>query len=289
MQRYVSGAWLMFAVAVLTVALLAGCAAKKPMPEAALWEYTMPEGKALEYTKSEEVKQSMEIMGQAMEMIFSKSMVFSVMPKGREKNIHRIEVTLNSMDAAATTPQGDFDADTEPAIGKSFEMSLSYLGKEVDVSGAEEIKYSMGPQGDRSIMPDFAAFLPDLPGRPVDIGDTWTSRDTIPVTEGNAELLIVSESLNTLEGFETINGMQCAKVSAVVTGSISGEGEQMGAALTFSGTMEGNEIWYFAHKEGVYVKSSGNIFTTANVEVGGPQQMSIPMTMDMTTETELVK
>ena len=289
MQRYTSGAWLIFAVALLAIALLAGCAGKKPMPEAAFWEYKMPEGKALEYGKSEDVKQTMEIMGQAMEMSFTKSMAFSMMPKGREKNIYQIDVTINSMEAAATTPQGDFDADMEPTIGKSFEMSLSYLGKEVDVSGAQEIKYSLGPEGERSIMADFAAFLPDLPGRPVDIGDTWTSQDTIPVSEGSAELLIVSESLNTLEGFETIKGMECARVSAAVTGSISGEGEQMGAALTFSGTMEGNEIWYFAHKEGIFVKSSGNIFTTASVEVGGPQQMTIPLTMDMTTETELAK
>ena len=289
MQRYVCGAWLVFAVALLAVALITGCAGKKPKPEVAFWEYGMPEGKTLEYQKSEEVKQTMEVMGQPMEMGFYKNMGFSIAPKGREKNIYQIEVTVNSMDAGASTPQGDFTADTEPTIGKSFHMSLSYLGKEVAVSGADEIMYGLGPQGERSIGPDFAAFFPDLPGRPIKIGDTWTSQDTIPASEGGAELLVISENLNTLEGFETINGMKCVKVTAVVTGSLTGEGEQMGAPLTFSGTMEGTETWYFAHEDGIFVKSSARIATTASVEVGGPQQMTIPMTMNMTMETELIK
>jgi hypothetical protein len=138
-------------------------------------------------------------------------------------------------------------------------------------------------------MADFAAFLPDLPGRPVKVGDTWTSTDEIPVSEQNSELLLKFENLHTFLGFETIDGMKCARIEAVVTGSLTGSGEQMGAPLTFTGTMDGTETWYFAVEEGIYVKGSTNMATSATVTVSGPQEMLIPMTMNTTMEVELVK
>jgi hypothetical protein len=61
----------------------------------------------------------------------------------------------------------------------------------------------------------------------------------------------------------------------------------MGAPLTFDGTTEGTETWYFAVDEGVYVKGTSKMLTTATVTVSGPQEMVIPMTMDMTIETSL--
>jgi hypothetical protein len=90
-------------------------------------------------------------------------------------------------------------------------------------------------------------------------------------------------------GFETIDGMKCARVEAVVTGTMKGTGEQMGAPLTIEGTSEGTETWYFAIEEGVYVKGTTKMATTATVTVSGPQEMVIPMTMDMTVETNLEK
>ena len=45
----------------------------------------------------------------------------------------------------------------------------------------------------------------------------------------------------------------------------------------------------FAFEEGVYVKGSTNLITTATVTVSGPQEMVIPMTMNMTVETNLEK
>lgn len=288
MQRLASGTWLIFVAVVLSVALVAGCGGKqKKGPD--FWTYKMPEGKTLEYEKSQNVTQRMDLMGQAMETKGSSNMSFTVTPTGSMERAHQMEITIDSFTADATTPQGEFSADTEGVIGASFAMTLYDLGKEFDFSGAGDIKYSQGPQGESSILPDFAAFFPDLPGRPVGIGDTWTSRDTIPVNDGGTELLIVSESVNTLQAIEKTGGMKSAMVTAKVNGTITGRGEQMGAPFTFDGTLVGDETWYFATEKGLFLKSTGSIVTTATVEVQGPQAMTIPITMNMTTSANLVK
>jgi hypothetical protein len=276
----------MLIVAFVAIAVLAGCAGKGKK-ESEVWEYAMPEGKTLAYTKSEDVAQEMEIMGQAMQMSFDKNLSFTMTPAKAEGTDLMAEVTITSLMASMSSPQGDFDADGAPAIDKSFMMKFTRMGKEIDVSGAEDIKYSQGPQGDRSLQSDFVAFLPDLPGMPVKVGDTWTSVDEFPVNEQGTELMMTFENLNTFTGFETIGGMKCARVEAVITGSMTGTGEQMGAPLTFDGTTEGTETWYFAVDEGVYVKGTSKMLTTATVTVSGPQEMVIPMTMDMTIETSL--
>jgi hypothetical protein len=280
--------WVVLAVVVVAIAVLAGCAGKGKK-ESEIWAYAMPEGKTLVYTKSEDVTQEMEIMGQAMQMTFDKEMGFTMAPAGGEGTDLMAEVTITALTASMSSPQGDFDADGTPAIDKSFMMTFSSLGKEMDISGAEDIKFSQGPQGDRSLQSDFAAFLPDLPGMPVKVGDTWTSVDEIPVNEQGTQMTMTFENLNTFMGFETIGGMKCARIDAVITGTMTGTGEQMGAPLTFDGTTEGTETWYFAVEEGVYVKGRTKMLTTATVTVSGPQEMVIPMTMDMTVETNLEK
>ena len=288
MIRRMRSNWAVLAAVLVAIAVLAGCAGKGKK-ESEVWAYAMPEGKTLVYTKSEDVAQEMEIMGQTMQMSFDKNMGFTMASAGAEGTDLMAEVTITSLTASMSSPQGDFDADGGPAIDKSFMMTFTPMGKELDVSGAEDIKFSQGPQGDRSLQSDFAAFLPDLPGMPVEIGDTWTSVDEVPVNEQGTEMLLTFENLNTFVGFETIGGMNCAKVEAVITGTMTGSGEQMGAPLAFDGTTEGTETWYFAVDEGVYVKGTTKMVTTATVTVSGPQEMVIPMTMDMTVETNLEK
>ena len=288
MRRRMQDSWMILAVALVAIAVLAGCAGRGKK-ESEFWMYAMPEGKTLVYTKSEDVVQEMEIMGQAMEMTFNKNMGFTMTKALSEGGDLAAEVTITSFTAGLSSPQGDFDADGAPAIDKSFMMTFSSLGKEVDLSGAEDVTYSLGPQGDRSVQPDFASLLPDLPGIPVKVGDTWTSTDETPINEQGTELLIRSEYLHTFMGFETIGALKCAKVEAVITGTMTGSGEQMGAPLKFNGTSEGTETWYFGVEEGVLVKSSRSIVTTATVTVSGPQEMVIPMTMNLTGETNLEK
>lgn len=279
-------------VMVLAVAALVGCAGKKTMvktDDGVIMKYNFPEGKALKYEKTENSTQSMKVMGQAVDTSTEKTMAFTVGSKGLKDGKHELTVTIESIDANLQTPQGNFSADTEAAIGEIFDMVLSAQGEEMGLDGADGIEYSMGMAGMRSVRPDFEAFFPDLPETRVKIWDTWPSIDTINVKDSSMDVQIVSESLNVLEGFETVNGRECVKVTAEVGGTVTGEGMQGGANLTFEGEMTGKEVWYFDYADGIYVKSSSDVSVVATVAVTGPQEMTIPITQTMATTAGLVE
>ena len=279
---------------VIVIGLLAGCAAKTANPwgdpkTGLILQYRMTENQVLKYMISGEQTQDMEIMGQSISTQSSTESGFTVKPKGLQEGNLLLGVTVDSMSINISSPQGDLSPDLSSVLGKSFDMTLSPLGKELDVSGAEAIVYDMGAAGTRSISSNFQAAFPDLAGKPVKIGDTWTSMDTITEKTDELEIQINFESVNTLEGFETVDGMECVKVTADVTGSVVGQGEQMGMQLAIEGEVQGKGAWYFAYKEGIFVMDTTNIFTDATISTSGAQALSIPMKQEMTMETKLVK
>ncbi len=86
-----------------------------------------------------------------------------------------------------------------------------------------------------------------------------------------------------------MNGLECIKVTAAVKGTLSGTGQQGGADLSFKGDIEASDTWYFAYKEGILVKTTSDGSTKSTITVGGPQNMTIPMTMATKLATTLVK
>jgi hypothetical protein len=192
---------------------------------------------------------------------------FTFKAKGLKDKNFLLGVTIDDVTATVTSSaQGDMSPDMSTVKGKTFDMVLSPLGSEVDVSGAEAITYSMGPET-RNLSSGFKMFFPDLPGKPVKIGDTWPSTAGIDEKTGTMNIRIDFQNVNTLEGFETIDGMNCARISAQVTGTISGTGNQGGADLTFSGTVKGKDVWYFAVKEGLFVKTASESTTEMSIDV----------------------
>jgi len=281
-------------LAVCAVSALTGCAGKKQpvwgnTESGLIMEYRMNPGDVLKYEMIQEGTERVEVMGQTNESATNKTYVYAVEAKGMEGDNHLLGITIESLVASMKNVQGEFAAETEDVAGASFDMTLSALGDEVDLSGAESIEYGIGPLGDRSIKSDFDAAFPDLAGKPVKIGDSWAASDTINIDQGNAQIMIVSEGLNTLDGYETVDGVECARVVADVTGTISGEGEQMGAPLVFDGTMSGTETWYFAYKEGHLVSSSSDVNTDIMVTVQAGQEMKIPIKGTAKFETRLIK
>jgi hypothetical protein len=182
----------------------------------------------------------------------------------------------------------ELNPDMSTIVGKSFAMSLSPLGEELDVSSAEVLTYTIGPGGERSVGPDFQTIFPNVAGKPVKIGDTWTSMDTLDVKEGDSNIKVVMKSVNTLKALEAVSGLECARVEAVVTGTLSGTGQQGGATLTFEGDIAGTDVWHFAYKEGLFVKMVSEATVEGNITTSGPQSMDIPMTQTMKFETSLV-
>lgn len=283
-------AGVVFLVAMLTIGILAGCAGKFGFGGGGgrIIEYAMPKERVLNYEATQHSTQTMQVMGQSIENTMISKYAFSLEPKGLSGKDHLVRVTVNSMDVAVTTPQGQMSPDVSGVVGKGFDMTLSKLGKEVDVSGAQSLTVNMGGQT-RSMVSDFRTIFPDLPGTHLKVGDTWTARDTVTTEEGGLETSVIFEGVNTLQGFEPVDGLECAKITVTVTGTFGGKGQQQGADLTLDGKIEGTETWYFAREKGLFVKSATDLRMDGNVVVAGAQNMTIPMKQEMKIEVALVK
>ena len=284
---------LLFVLAIAATLLMAGCAAEKRVwkePEAGfVLEYRMPEDQVLKYQMSNEFTQNLEMSGQSLETQVNTRYQFSVKSGGLKANDYQLTVTIDSMSIKVATPQGEFSPDLSSVVGESFDMTLSPLGEEADLSGAESIRYELGPGGKRSISPDFEALFPDLAGKALKIGDTWLTTDTITVEDANTTVHIIFESSNTLEALETVNEMECARVKAAVTGVLKGEGEQQGMELTYEGDIEGTDTWYFAIKEGLLLRMLSYANIKGTVIGSGLQEMTIPMAQEINIETSLIE
>jgi hypothetical protein len=284
----------MYVPVILIIGMLAGCAAKT----ANLWgdpktglvlQYRMQDNQVLKYQSTGKQTQKIEVMGQPIDSETNSSNAITVVSKGVKEGNLLLGVTIDSMSVDVSSTQGNLSPDMSSVVGKSFEMVLSPLGKELELPGAESITYSLAQAGERSVKTSFQTVFPDMAGRPVKFGDTWTSTDTLTEKSGMGEIILNFISVNTLDAFETVDGLECVKVTAEVTGTLGGKGEQMGAEMTFKGDIKGTETWYFAYKEGVFVKGMVNAYTDGTIEVSGVQAMTIPLKQETRMETKLIR
>jgi hypothetical protein len=277
----------------LAICMLAGCAAKtSPVwgdPETGLiLRYRMPEGQVIKYESWGETHQTSDVMGQTIETDISSSNAFTVTSNGQEENNYQLSITIDGMSIKIQSTQGELEPDMSTVIGKSFDMVLSSLGKELELIGAEAIEYDMGPEGTRNIAVGFQDIFLNLADRPVKIGDTWPDETTVTEKTGNGEAIIQISGELTLEGFETIDGMECVKLSGTYTGTIEAKGEQQGIELNTQGNIKGTSTSYFAYKEGIFIKQTSEGTAEGMVDVPS-QGIEIPFTREMNSEIKQVK
>jgi hypothetical protein len=271
--------------------VLTGIAADKPaggVPQAAVaLSYQFPAGRALTYKITDTQTQNFEVQGQSMTTEALSTTEFTLKPKGLKGQDPEITVTIDAAKSDASSPQGNVSPDMTAVIGKSFDMTLSRLGKEIDVTGAEALKVEIPGTGQSDMSATFKAFFPDLSDKAVKPGDTWPSEDTVVQKEGAGETTTHLLSQNTLDGFETVDGYECARIKVVGKGSIEGHQEQGGMTLTIGMKLEIQGTWYFAVKEGLFVKMETKGTVSGTIEAG--TVMTIPITGATRQEIILVK
>jgi hypothetical protein len=285
------GGW---AAGLAALLVLAGCAPGIRPPETAqaapagtVLAYKLPAGQVLRYADETEVREVTDVMGQVSESLAKSTASYAFRGQGMKGQDLLVAVTIDDMALNISSPRGDVSPDMTKVKGQSFDMVLSPLGTEVDVSGAEAITYDL-PNGPRSIAPGFKVFFPQLPDKPVKVGDSWPSSFVVEEKAGGVDMRIGIQSVNTLEAFETVDGLACARVSSKHTGTITGTGNQQGTDLAFNGVVKGSDIWYFAPAPGLYVSSEGEVVSEISVTVAGPQSMTIPVTQTRKSKIRLI-
>jgi hypothetical protein len=285
--------WLILATIIPGIYGLAGCAAKTvPIwgdPQTGLvLQYRLPEGQVLKYRTSGEQVESSDVMGQKINVESTVTGTYSFKSMGQKDSHLQLEVTIDGMSINTKSPQREFSPDMSPIIGKNFIMILSSLGEELDVSGAKSIQYE-GPTGKRNLASRFQTLFPNPAGKPVKTGDSWTTQDAIVEEGETGKVTINFKNVHTLEGFETVQGMECARIKAKVSGNLDGDGTQGGATYTVKGSYEGTDTWYFAYKEGILVKLVSAGVVDAMVDVTSPQSLTIPTKQEMKVEITLIE
>jgi hypothetical protein len=291
-----------WAVSLAAALVLAGCAAKtqapvvtataakapaaKAAPVGTVLEYKMPEGRMLSYQNTGEALEATDMMGQSVESHTTSSEAFTLRAKGRKEGNLLLGVTIDDMSMTITSPRGDMSPDMTSLAGKTFDMVLSPLGQEVDVSGAEALTYKMAT-GTRNLATTFKLFFPDLPEKPLKVGDVWPSSGGAEEKTGAVDLRLAFQNVNHFEGLETVDGIECARIRSEVTATITGSGSQQGMDMVFSGTGQGTDLWYFAVKDGIYVKSTGDLKMDMSITVSA-MGMTIPVTTTRKGTVQLV-
>jgi len=273
---------------------MAGFAMQKPDaakgPDTAVTlAYQFPEGKTVTYRQTSTETQTVEAMGQQQTSQNSSVIEFSAKQKSSKDGQFALGVTINALKITEDSQQGTSSADTSADVGKSFDMVVSRLGKEIDASGASAIQYELGPNGKRNLAGNFQTFFPDLPEKPVKIGDTWPSEDNVTEQVGSNEIRINLKNVHTLEGFETVDGFGCVRIKTVVKGTMAGEIDQGGVGLSINANIEGTDTWYFAIKEGIFVKLDSKGTLTGNITVGEPANMTLPLAGETHEEVRLIQ
>ncbi len=280
--------WIMIAAIAIS---LAGCAVKKApwgnTKKGMTMKYQAPPDKTLNYRTTASFEQEMEVMENKIRITANSDQLLEMMPITDKSNDLDYMVTIAELASNITTPKGDVVAKTEDVIGKSFNLTLSQYGEELDYSGAENIIYDYGTGDTKSISSEIQSFFPNLPGYSVKPGDSWESTDKVTEKSSSGILNIEFNNVNTFEKIEIYKGYDCMKINVVFDGILEGTAEQEGMQLITSGTIAGTGIWYFAYKEGLLIAQESAGTGITNTEVKGPQEMTLPATREFVMKSFL--
>lgn len=271
---------------------LTGCSTQKSLwgdeQTGLILNYRMAPDLPLTYQVTSTMTQKMNVMGQSFKVTSDDAVSFLFEPLNSKSKKTDLKVTVESFYMKITHAGGEIIPNSSDLTGKSFTMSVSSLGKEMNIEGADEICYDMGQEGKRSITPYMQAFFLDLPDHPVKVGDTWESKDVITDKSETSELALYYTNQHKFEGFENFKGHECIKVINTFSAGIEGNGMQQGMEFVTTGTLEGTETWYFAYKEGILLKSEVN-GTASTQTVAEAQKLEIPGEREFSIVTELME
>ena len=250
--------------------------------------YNYPVNKPVRYKSTTKVVQDMDINGQSMQTNVVSYIGVTLKSMGSSGSNFKIAVTIDTMAQTVDSPAG-FTGGAVPEIaGKIYNIIMSPAGKVIDNSEAKNVTYTIvsGGTGDAIQITD--NFFPVLPDGNIKPGYTWTSEDSINSLTSSMTTLGNVKSVNTFEGYELYNGVNCAKITAVLSGTRLMKTQSQGMDIKVTGPYTGAMTVYFAPSTGYFLKQFVNTKLTGTIDITGPQEMSFPLVMDITLTKEAI-
>ncbi len=282
-----------FPVLLFIIALVAGAlvsnAQEAPRSGPIRFEYNYPANKPVRYMTESKVIQTMDVMGQSMQVNVNSVFGCTIRAvNSPDKNL-KLEVTVDTIGQSTESPMGSTGGSIKEVQGRVFNIVIDHAGKSVDISEAKNIIYNIEGSGESNLSETFINFFPVLPSNPVKTGDTWNTSDSINTTTSAMSMKMLVNAENKLEGFETVNGVECAKISAVLTGTRTMDIRSQEMDIKIKGPFTGTADFYFSPKDGYFIRQVVFTKMTGNLEMSMPEPMSIPVVMDMNSVNEVKK
>lgn len=250
--------------------------------------YNYPSDKTIKYLTTSNIVQNMDVNGQSMLVNVNSYSGCSVRAAGKLDENLKLEIKIDSVAQTVDSPQGATGGAVADAKGKTFNMVISPDGKTVDISEASVIVFSIPGSGETNAAQTFMEFFPAVPTGTIKTGDTWITHDTINSKSQTMTLWMPVESNNKFEGIETVNGMECAKISASISGTRKMTTQTQGMSVIVNGPFTGTVVLFFAIKDCYFVKQTVITRMTGNIEISD-QGMSFPVVMDINSTKEIQK
>jgi hypothetical protein len=243
--------------------------------------YTFKDGKSIPYSSSTSVTQTMDVNGQTVNVLVSNDMAFAAKMVGKSGENLSLQITIDSLITKMESMQGSTGGKMKDVAGKSFNMVISPLGKEIDVAEAAKVEYTLeGSQAANNVSQFFAHIFPDLPENAINIGDTWTKSDTLTTKTATTNTTQIVKSICKFESIEQLNGVECAKITSSISGTMESTVQNQGMDIYLKGPVQGTVTLYFAINNGYFVKQEVLSKMNGNVEITGAQNMTFPMVME---------
>lgn len=251
--------------------------------------YNYQAGNPVSYSSVSKIIQSMDINGETMQSTVDIVLSCLVTGGGKDGDNLKLDVKIDTLSQKVESPMGSNGGIISDVAGKSFSMILSPAGKELDLKDAEKLTYTVEGSMPTDISQSFNDFFPDMPDKVINPGETWTSTDSTKSKAASLSMKQVVTSNNKFEGIVNMDGYECAKITATTSGTREQSGEAQGMDILVKGTFTGTYEVYFAVKEGFVVREISTSKLTGTLDISGMQNMSMPLTADMTSKKFIKK
>ena len=251
--------------------------------------YKFTGGNDIRYMTNAKMTQAMDIQGQIMNVNVTSAFGCKVAPSGGSGENLKLKITIDTLGQSTSSPMGESGGAVTEVKGKEFSVVIAPDGKSIDVSDAERIAYNMEGSGESNLAQTFIDFFPRLPGKPVRVGDTWNTNDTLRSQSSAMKMKTSVDAVNKLEGIENYGGIECARISSELSGIQDINVQNQGMDIKMKGPYTGKSEVLFAIRDGYFLRQTASAKMSGTVDISQPEQMSFPVTIDRSSVSEIVK
>ena len=201
------------------------------------------------------------------------------------------EIFIPKMDVKIVLPTGQQTLDTRNLkdINLDFEYTVNGNQKKI-VPENESMVIDFGEMLGGTLDWDFLLkyVSPNLPGKPVKVGDTWNDNLHFPRVEAGSKIEASVLLKHQLTDFEEIDGRKCAVIKTKISSKLDDTFELMAMPWDLKGELTGDMIWYFDYNQGLIVKLKIEEKSEGAVQSEGGE-MSATYTQSSIIELNLIK